>query len=56
MTDRLAKKGPPKKYDYKTLLELIITSQVLLLARQLRPDDASKGKEGKVDYERKLFR
>lgn len=39
--------------DTKTLLEHILTSQVLLLARQLRIDDSARSKTNKVDYERK---
>ncbi len=47
------KKKEPPKYDIKTLLEHILVSQVLLLARQLRAEDAARGKTGHVDYERK---
>lgn len=47
------KKTVPPTFDTKTLLEHILASQVLLLARQLRADDTARGKEGKVDYERK---
>jgi hypothetical protein len=47
------KKTEPSKYDTKTLLEHILTAQVLLLARQIRADDAARGKTMKVDYERK---
>jgi hypothetical protein len=53
MSDKREKTTLPPAYSHKTLLELILTSQVLLLARQLRADDALKGKESKVDYERK---
>ena len=47
------RKTEPSKFDTKTLLEHILASQVLLLARQLRADDTARGKESKVDYERK---
>jgi|CXWL01.1.fsa_nt_gi hypothetical protein len=47
------RKTEPPKLDTKTLLEHILASQVLLLARQLRADDTARGKESKVDYERK---
>ena len=39
--------------DTKALLEHILTSQGLLLARQLRSDDSAREKTAKVDYERK---
>ena len=47
------KKRLPTTLDTKTLLEHILTSQVLLLARQLRADDVSHGRTAKADYERK---
>jgi hypothetical protein len=47
------KKTEPSKYDTKALLEHILAAQVLLLARQLRADDAVRGNTAKVDYERK---
>jgi hypothetical protein len=42
-------------YDNKTLAELILTAQVLSLARQLKAEDRAKGKEDKIDYERKAI-
>jgi hypothetical protein len=47
------KKTQPSTFDIKTLLEHILVSQVLLLARQLRADDTARGKVTKVDYDRK---
>jgi hypothetical protein len=47
------KKTEIPKCNIKTLLERILASQVLLLARQLRADDTARGKVGKVDYDRK---
>ena len=46
-------KTKPSMFDTKELLEYILASQVLLLARQLKADDAARGKTTKVDYERK---
>jgi hypothetical protein len=39
--------------DTKTLLEHLLVSNVLLLARQLRADDLARGRTAKLDYERK---
>ena len=47
------RKTEPSPFDTETLLEHILVSQVLLLARPLRADDAARGKTAKVDYERK---
>jgi len=47
------KKSEPSTFNTKTLLEYILASQVLLLARQFRADDTARGKVGKVDYDRK---
>jgi len=47
------KKSEPSTFNTNTLLEYILASQVLLLARQFRADDTARGKVGKVDYDRK---
>lgn len=38
---------------HQNIVEAYLGIAVLLLARQLRPDDTVRGKVGKVDYDRK---
>jgi len=47
------RKTEPSTFSTKALLEHILASQVILLARQLRADDTARGKVGKIDYDRK---